>query len=261
MSMTLHCLIVCSFRPLLPLATIRIHEEDQSDPVVFAIHRNLLEYCSPYFKTFITSNPGNTIPAPYSGLGRPLENVVSHTIDLKGPFVVAFRLYTEWIYSGHIQKRFLQVETSVADDKSYHNMVHAYVLGETLEDHNFKNATVDCLLDTIHDRAWVDLTLPNLIYSTTSSRSPLRRLMVDLFILFGHEDWWGRDAVGAMSPTFASDMSTAWQARGGHSRINASGIDPCIYHEHKDDGNRWRFGRRHPREIPQPWQMENLTRQ
>jgi hypothetical protein len=194
---------------LLPLATIRIYEEEDRSPAVFAIHRNLLEYCSPYFKYFIDSNPGNAIPAPHSQDRRSLENVVSHTIDLKGPFVVAFRLYTEWVYSGHIQKRFLQVEASVADDKSYHNMVHAYVLGETLKDHNFKNAIVDCLLDTIHDRGWVDLTLPNLIYSTTSSRSPLRRLVVDLFILFGHEDWWGRDAVGVMSPTFTSDMSTA----------------------------------------------------
>jgi hypothetical protein len=144
---------------LLPLAAIRVHEDDDdsSDPVIFVIHRNLLEYCSPYFKYFISSNPGNALPAPEEG--RPLENVVSHTIDLNGPFVVAFRLYTEWVYSGYIQKRFLQVDASVADDKSYHNMVHAYVLGEALKDHNFKNAIVDCLLDTIQKRGWVDLTL------------------------------------------------------------------------------------------------------
>jgi hypothetical protein len=254
--MALHLIVS---RPLLPLAAIRIYEEGRN-AVHFVIHRSLLEYCSPYFKTFITSNPGNALPAPHLAEGRPLENVVSHTIDLKGPFVVAFRLYTEWVYSGYIQKRFLQVEASVADDKSYHNMVHAYVLGDTLRDHNFKNAIVDCLLDTIHDRGWVDLTLPNLIYSTTSSsRSPLRRLVVDLFILFGDKDWWVRDAVGVMCPTFTSDMSTAWQARGGHNKIHESGIDPCVYHEHKDEGNRWRFGRRHPREIPQPWQMEDRT--
>jgi hypothetical protein len=109
-------------RPLLPIVKIRVACGDH-DPIVFAIHKNILEHCSPFFKALFTSVPSGSAD-PKSGLGeeRSAEQEITPTVEFEAS-AVAFRLYTEWVYSGLIPRRVLEIaelETETEDTKPYH---------------------------------------------------------------------------------------------------------------------------------------------
>jgi hypothetical protein len=99
------------------------------------------------------------------------------TIELEGS-ALAFRLYTEWVYSGLIPKRALMITESETEtgDICFQNIGQAYILGQKLQDQNFKNAIIDLLLETIVAQGKMDLTLPTLIFDKCSATAPLRKL-------------------------------------------------------------------------------------
>jgi hypothetical protein len=90
------------------------------------------------------------------------------TIELEGS-ALAFGLYTEWVYSGLIPKRHLKIEGLETEDICFRNIGQAYILGEKLQDHNFKNAIVDLFFETIVAQGRMDLTHPP-SSSTTAPR-------------------------------------------------------------------------------------------
>lgn len=177
------------------------------------------------------------------------ESVIECKLDVD---VAAFRLYTEWVYSGHIQRGVLSVN---AEDIDFSSIGEAYILGEKLLDQNFKNAIVNLLLQTIAAQGKMDLTLPTLVFKETSASAPLRKLLVDIWVCYGHKDWLKSDeSRQTVSTTFLSDLSTAFLDRHGHDEIpksNLSTLNACRYHEHPD-GKPCSVGRRHPREIVEP---------
>ncbi|CAD0081747.1 unnamed protein product [Aureobasidium vineae] len=103
-----------------------------------------------------------------------------------GVDAAAFELYTEWVYSGRICKG---ASTARAKDTDLAFIGQAYILGEKLLDHTFRNAVVDFLLETVVATGSLDLTLPTLIFNETSASAPIRRLLVDLYACYGHKDW------------------------------------------------------------------------
>ncbi|CAD0086724.1 unnamed protein product [Aureobasidium mustum] len=177
------------------------------------------------------------------------ESVIECKLDVD---VAAFRVYTEWVYSGQIQWGALSVN---AEDIDFSSIGEAYILGEKLLDRNFKNAIVNLLLRTIVAQGKMDLTLPTLVFKETSASAPLRKLLVDIWVCYGHKDWLKPDEYRqTISATFLSDLSTAFLDLHGHDEIpksNLSTLDTCKYHEHPD-GKPCSVGRRHPREIVEP---------
>ncbi|KAG9582426.1 hypothetical protein KCU77_g9934, partial [Aureobasidium melanogenum] len=166
--------------------------------------------------------------------------------------VAAFRLYTEWVYSGRIQKEALEVN---AVDIDLSSIGQAYILGEKLQDLKFKNAVINLLLQTIITQGKMDLTLPTLVFKETSASAPLRRLLVDLYVWYGYKDWLkSNGSKESISSTFLSDLSAAFFDRHGHdgvTKAKALALDPCNYHEHPD-GKLCSIGKCHPREIAEP---------
>lgn len=230
---------------MLPIVNVRVSWKDHGSRV-FAIHSNILEHCSPFFKTLLKSD-SEAIKSEQEEEG-PSEQDKMSTVDFEGS-VVAFQLYTEWVYSGLIQKRLLK--GTGAEDVCFHNIGQAYILGEKLQDHKFKNAIVDLLLDAIVTQGRVDLTLPTLIFDKSSAHAPLRELLVDLYVLYGHKDWLKPDGSINNSAVFLSDLSTAFLARNTPDDLlttNISTLNGCRYHEHPE-GKLCPIARKHPREV------------
>jgi len=237
---------------MLPLARIRVTEQNR-DPRVFAIHSNILEHRSPFLKTLL--KPETEAAGVKSELEeeRSPEQDITRTIEFEGS-IVAFRLYTEWVYSGLIRTRLLKVEASGAEDICFHNIGQAYVLGDKLQDYKFKNAIIELLLNTIITQGKMDLTLPTLVFDNCSVRAPLRKLLVDLYVLYGHKDWLKSDEPNATSAVFLSDLSAALLARNsphGLRTTNLSVLSACKYYEYPE-GQTFPFETNHPREIDEP---------
>ncbi|KAG9562319.1 hypothetical protein KCU71_g7677, partial [Aureobasidium melanogenum] len=249
--------------PSLPIVIIRVGKAENT--TAFAIHKNILEYCSLFFKSMWRSEWGPSSMYQF----RPQEDSIwSETVSDKGQIsgtrtgsvieisldadVAAFRLYTEWVYSGQTQKAALRMS---AEDADFSSIGQAYILGEKLQDQKFKNAIVNLLLQTIPTHGKMDLTLPTLVFNQTSTSAPLRKLLVNLYVWYGHKDWLKPDGCKeTISVTFLSDLSTAFFDRHDHYGVPGTNIltlNACNYHEHTD-GKICSSGIRHPREIVEP---------
>ena len=248
---------------MLPIAIVHVGKGENT--TAFAIHKNILEHCSPFFSSIWTpdwfsktlhglvaeaNSPGSqATPEKKHVPDAQTKHVFEVGIDMD---VAAFRLYTEWLYSGCIQKEALMLN---AEDVDFSSIGQAYILGEKLQDKKFKNAVVNLLLQTIITQGKMDLTLPTLIYKETSAIAPLRKLLVDLYVWYGHKNWLkphgSRETISA---TFLADLSTAFFDRHGHdgsSKTKMSALDVCNYHEHPD-GKSCSDGICHSREIAKP---------
>lgn len=236
-------------RPMLPLARIRVTGGNH-DPRVFAIHSNILKHRSPFFKTLLESDTRAVGTNGELDEERSSEQDMTPIIEFEGS-IIAFRLYAEWIYSGRVPRRLSDGEGST-EDTSLHNIGQAYILGERLQDHRFNNAIVDFLLEAIITQRKMDLTLPTLVFEKTSVSAPLRKLLVDFYVLYGHKDWLKPTASNeTISAVFLSDLATAFLARKYHDSsptTNVSMLNGCQYHEHPN-GKLCPFGGSHPREV------------
>ncbi|KAH0274282.1 hypothetical protein KCU91_g5379, partial [Aureobasidium melanogenum] len=246
--------------PLLPIVIVRVGKGGST--TAFAIHKNILEHCSPFFASRWKPAQGlNTMPQLNSREGsvdsetKPEqehlqdaknESIMEIELDVN---VAAFRLYAEWVYSGRIQQGVLRVD---AEDVDFSAIGQAYILGEKLQDKGFKNAIVDLLLQTIVTHGKMDLTLSTLIFNETATIAPLRKLLVDLYVWYGHKDWLKPDgSKTSTSSVFLSDLSAAFFDRhdyDGVPKVNILTLNACNYHEHPD-GKVCSNGIRHPREI------------
>ncbi|KAI4725688.1 hypothetical protein E4T49_06535 [Aureobasidium sp. EXF-10728] len=226
-------------RPLLPIATI--HVGKGNNKTKFGVHQNILEHCSPFFKALFSkaNNKSKTEPTAEDSNLRNCETYIALVAD-----AAAFELYTEWVYSGRICK---VTSNTTAKDVDLAFVGQAYILGEKLLNHSFKNAVVDFLLETVVATGSLDLTLSTLIFETTSASAPIRKQLVELYAWYGHKDWL---KASVHHNTFLSDLSTALLDRHGHDGFanKISTLDPCHYHEHPD-GQCCSMGKIHPREI------------
>ncbi|KAI4755547.1 hypothetical protein E4T51_11361 [Aureobasidium sp. EXF-12344] len=167
-----------------------------------------LDLLDPFFKTILAPEPSSAGFSIEHGKKGSSEEEMAPTIEFEGS-IVAFRLYAAWVYSGLIQKRILKIGVPGAENISYSNIGQAYILGDKLKDHKFKNAIVDCLLETI-----TDLHKPTLLSSS-------RDLSAAFLARHGHD-----------------------KARPN----NMSVLNACNYHEHPE-GKLCSTAKSHPREI------------
>ncbi|THY78688.1 hypothetical protein D6C87_10149 [Aureobasidium pullulans] len=162
--------------PKLPIVAICVGRGE--DTTLFGIHQNILEHCSPFFQALLNED----IPI---GIKTEMETRPVSEIRFEGD-IEAFEVYTEWVYSGRVFKKKLRDDEGSAKFLSYGQ---AYILGEKLLNHDFKNEVLDTLLTEILSGGKIDLTLATLVYEGTAKTSPLRRLLVDIYTWYGHKDW------------------------------------------------------------------------
>ncbi|THW47469.1 hypothetical protein D6D21_03435 [Aureobasidium pullulans] len=209
--------------PALPVITIRSgRDKDTTD---FGIHKNVLEHRSPYFKALLQADK------PIKS-EEAMDNKVETIFHLKED-PAACKLYIEWIYSGYIWQRPQSPDLAI---EGFETLVKAYILGEKLLDHKFQNAIIDSLLARVTSEGRLALTLPTIIYNGTKPTSPIRRLLVDLYLWYGHKDWLTKEVVGDHSHTlFTTDLSIALLERQSQSPLikdRCPVFDHCRYHDH-----------------------------
>lgn len=97
-----------------------------------------------------------------------------------------FQPFMQWLYTGHPY----DVDKTV--DLRCSMLADLYILGDKLEAPKFRNLIIDQLIERIvkHNRHPVGII--SIVYEHTPESSPLRRLMVDLYIWGGKPSWFTR---------------------------------------------------------------------
>ena len=143
----------CDFTNLI---TIIVGEDEQS----FLVHKDMLCAKSKYFESACSELWAS---------GR--EKVVRPTQGTPKQF----KMYSEWVYTSRLNVDAEDPNQQLAE------LIGMFILGDFLNDHQLRNATMDCLITTILGSTHVfGLDQLDRIYAETPASSPLRRFAV----------WW-----------------------------------------------------------------------
>lgn len=144
--------------PVLSRATVTFVLGEQ-DPECFVVHENVVEPHSEFVRL---------------ALNRDWKEAKERIIKLPDVEPNVFEMYHCWLY--HIQPCRNSYTTS------YTTLVKAYCLGERLIDINFKDVVIDSIVQELKMTSAFDLGLVQLVYENTPEKSPLRRLLCDIYI-------------------------------------------------------------------------------
>lgn len=134
----------------------------------FCVHADLLRANSAFFKAALSP-----------GWKESKEGVVYLPED--NP--TAFEVYVTWLYAR-------KIATMHASYDEFDDLAEAIVLGEKLQDVQFKNALTDCLIAcTENGDSYPPPTIVQKIYECTPRTAPVRRLLVDMWVWYA-EDYW-----------------------------------------------------------------------
>ncbi|KAK3079201.1 hypothetical protein LTS18_005489 [Coniosporium uncinatum] len=102
------------------------------------------------------------------------------TIRLPEQSVETFEIYLQWLNSGNIAT---QQDEKAKHYKEYLQLIHAYALGDTLQDTAFVDALTDCFIaKAVKTSVCPGLETIGSLYKHTPDKSPARKLMVDMYV-------------------------------------------------------------------------------
>jgi hypothetical protein len=196
------------------------------------VHQAILSDSSLYFKNAL----------------KPEWNKDLHEdqVVLSGADTAIFRIYVNWLYTGHFNI------SNGADDRcsatpanpktidhEWTRWRQCYELANFLQDSDCKDALIDMAIEKMtSDEEYLE-ELPSLIYSTTHSQSPLRKLPVDIAVHV-----WTSHTIGAADKVDypAEFLADVVKEMGRMLRFNCvsekavriffGSIHTCKYHEH-----------------------------
>jgi hypothetical protein len=155
-----------------------------SDAVMFHVHEGVLSL-SPFFANALK-------PAWVSSReGKPinLEHVDS---DIFTPYV-------QWLYSHQID---------IAHDTI--RWARMFVLGEQFMDVEFQDMMVEVLVRCCEAKKYPICGEIDIIYSGTTKGSPVRRLLVDIYVWFAGPVWIENERIDEKSQDFVKDLLLAF---------------------------------------------------
>ncbi|PNP41617.1 hypothetical protein TGAMA5MH_06546 [Trichoderma gamsii] len=167
----------------------------------------------------------------------------SGSVNLKEEDPEVFEIYLHWLY---FEKFPVQNDSpGLEGNTEYVQLAKAYVLGEMLQDVNFRDAVLDAILVKSRSKAsdgqnWFPVgPAIRYIYEGTPESSAARRLLVDLYTYHGYADWLTQWANKDDLPKqFLLDLAIATLAKRPHpSAPLALKAGTCDYHEHLPDSN------------------------
>lgn len=142
---------------------------------------------------------------------------------------------------------------------SYESLFHAFILGDNIQALPFQNDVMDVIRAKLSSGHPLDPVLPSLCYSNTPKGSPLRRLLLDAYVL-------DADPSAILSPAaadhlhieFLRDLSAALltlrdEVHRLRPRPYADGPAACPrYHNHELEGQRICTERKFTIRVPTP---------
>lgn len=143
------------------------------------MHKDLICYKSPYFSLAVKDHWKE---------GR------EGRVPLPDDDPAAFALYIQWIYRGRICSSQDMGETE-GNREEMNLLIEAFVLGEKLQDRDFRDAVIDSLIQAVdtpdaQNKKWYPPPATvDRAYRATPESSPLRRLLVDMYYFHGRPEW------------------------------------------------------------------------
>lgn len=167
---------------------ITIHIGQDEHKRTFHVHEDVICDASEFFR--------NNMKPEWSSM-RDNPRVISLPDDDPD----AFALYRTWIYSGKLAISPdvpFSAETADERDAHYSTLAYAYVLGERLLDIAFKNAIADVYVLNARGHEGMRSQYPTrddirTLYDGTGPGSPIRRLLVDIWVCRGKVEWLEED--------------------------------------------------------------------
>ncbi|KAF2723560.1 hypothetical protein K431DRAFT_301804 [Polychaeton citri CBS 116435] len=143
-----------------------------------------------------TSTPDSELPI-YHAKAHNVPHTNQDPPTYNGPhqermvYAAAQRVYVQWLYQDKI---FIQQrDESRKDSQDLDTLFKCYVFGEKIQDVVFQNTVIDSIFACVHEEEgdgtrWYP-TDADTLYEGTPQGSPLKMLIVDMFIYHGHQDW------------------------------------------------------------------------
>lgn len=159
-----------------------------------------------------------------------------HHIPLKGDEPIIVNLYLQWIYTGRI----FSCPSDERDSKGKEELeilVEGFIFSEKVQNGDFKDAIVDAIVSCFPVLATKKVKLrflPGLCvdkaYSGTPEASPLRKLLVAMYMTRGRSGWLHETT----NKDFLADLAGRLL---DERRSPMPGLDftGCDFHQHGDD--------------------------
>jgi len=194
-----------------------------SEPsVTFSVHEKLICASSDFFE---------------KALSGKWKESKERSVKLEWDHPEAFQLYIHWLYYHTLPIRIN--DPGFAGNAEYVLLANAYVLGDMLQDGNFKDAIIDAIIDKSNTSAldgknWLPVgPVISCIYDNTVQSAKARRLLVDFYVRLGSgdllHDW---SDMKEIPKEFLFDLAIELL----NKRPRPSGSHPitktCEYHEH-----------------------------
>ncbi|KAK5133256.1 hypothetical protein LTR08_007990 [Meristemomyces frigidus] len=182
-----------------------------------------------------------------SAMKREWRQGCKRVVDLPDHNCEIFNLYVNWLYSGRLPVQHIEESNLMNNnDKQYHNLFKAYVLGDALLDSDFKDAVVDAIVNEMHIQHQGNVyffpvrQIRTFLYNSTTSASKLRQLLVQRI---------ARSSNGSEllkeddDPAFLLDFARAAMHKDKDKETTISATARCAFHEHaRGKCVRTRFG-------------------
>lgn len=89
-----------------------------------------------------------------------------------------FGIYVQWLYEKKIYS-IKEVDDDWKRGDEWARLVRSFILGDAIQDRQFRNAIVDAFIDrTIRMSSW-PLFIAEIVWTSLPENSPLRRLVTD----------------------------------------------------------------------------------
>ncbi|KAF9731628.1 hypothetical protein PMIN04_008634 [Paraphaeosphaeria minitans] len=178
------------------LLTIKVGKDTPQR--TFKIHIDVINDHTSYFRSHLNFDRA------IQGSDAPQD---AATISLSDHDPDAFALWRTWIYTGKLAILPDPPLPDSNDERTAHYAVlaHAYILGDYLVDIPFMNAIADVYVLNARGVDSARTLYPSneeigVLYDGTSPDSPIRRLLVDIWMYRGKPDWLEREVDGGVLP-------------------------------------------------------------
>ncbi|KAH4300166.1 hypothetical protein HBH64_098990 [Parastagonospora nodorum] len=135
----------------------------------FSVHESLIRLSSPFFE---------------AALSREWKESQERIVKLPEGNAHAFRIYVHWLYTSQLCSKLQFNHVSLNDGQwEWANLVKGYLLGDYLQDIDFKDSVMDAMIDWGNEAARECSDAPPHssieVYQQTGKTSPLRRIVLD----------------------------------------------------------------------------------
>lgn len=142
-------------------------ESSKSNNADFIVHESIIRKHSPFFE---------------AAMGRNWKEAKERLVLLPDHEPIAFRLYLQWIYTHRLAITF-------KDEPPFDALIDGYILGDYLEDGDFRDAMTDAILEMVVDEGLPLSSIPR-VYDNTSEKALLRCALIDLLVHHAESRTW-----------------------------------------------------------------------